>query len=118
MTVEHSPIVFLIQGSSENPYKVTFTFNSQGNLNAFCTCPAGQKGQYCKHRMSILRGDGKAIVSGNQNDIVVVRDWLTGSDVEMAIHDLGEAEAAAEEANKQLSKAKKALATAMHKQSN
>jgi uncharacterized Zn finger protein len=45
-------ICFLVQGSAEEPYKVTFR-KKGNNLSAYCTCPAGENGQYCKHRIEV-----------------------------------------------------------------
>lgn len=47
-------IKFLVIGSSENPYEVNF-IRRGNNLSAHCTCPAGENGQYCKHRFRNLR---------------------------------------------------------------
>jgi len=105
-------IKFLVKGSSAVPYTVSFTLDGL-NLNAFCTCPAGKKGQYCKHRMSILRGESEAVVSSNIDEIPIVRTWLKGSDVELAIHNIAEAEHDIDEAKKKLTLAKSALAKAM-----
>ena len=106
-------IKFLVQGSSNSPYEVTFIVEGK-NLNAFCTCPAGEKNQSCKHRMAILRGETDAVVSANKDEASIVRSWLAGSDIELAIHDLAEAEHDFEEARKKRDRAKKALVKAMH----
>ncbi len=105
-------IQFLVQGSSINPYRVSFILN-EGNLSAFCTCPAGKHGQLCKHRMSIFRGESDNIVSNNKGDISVIRDWLSGSDIEMAIHEIAEAEHDFDNAKKRLAQAKRNLAKVM-----
>lgn len=62
---------FLVQGSALEPYKVTFK-KVGGNLSAYCTCPAGENGMYCKHRFNILEGSTKGIVSGNEADVQIV----------------------------------------------
>ena len=64
-------IFFLVQGSAEEPYKVTFR-KTGNNLSAYCTCPAGENGQHSKHRMNILRGITSGIVSGNEAKVQVV----------------------------------------------
>lgn len=108
-----SSIEFMVQGSAPSPYKVKFTFDGVQNLNAYCTCKAGENGQYCKHRFSILRGEASAIVSKNLEDVAIVRSWLAGSDIEMAIHEVAEAEHNFDSARKKLTLAKKALVKAM-----
>ena len=64
-----STVSFHVQGSAEEPYNVTFQKRSDTNLSAYCTCPAGKNGQYCKHRINIMAGSTTGIVSGNQQDV-------------------------------------------------
>lgn len=103
--------VFLVQGSAKEPYKVTFQKDGN-NLSAYCTCPAGDNGQYCKHRFNILGGITDGVVSANEPDVEVVTSWLTGTDVEAALNDVMNAEELFEIAKLKLSTAKKQLAKA------
>jgi hypothetical protein len=102
---------FLVQGSAEVPYRVTFQKNAN-NLSAYCTCPAGENGQYCKHRFNILGGITEGVVSGNIQDVKVVESWLPGTDVETALNEVMDAEEQFERAKRELSAAKKRLAVA------
>jgi DNA ligase (NAD+) len=104
-----SEIVFRVQGSEAEPYRVSFAKNGD-NLTARCTCRAGYMGQFCKHRLDILCGDTGAIVSDNLADVTIVTSWLTGSDVEAALHRLAAAEATLAKAQAEVSGLKKALA--------
>ncbi|MDO8282550.1 MAG: hypothetical protein Q7U10_08005 [Thermodesulfovibrionia bacterium] len=105
-------IIFLVQGSAEEPYKVTFQKNGN-NLSAYCTCLAGNNGQYCKHRFRILAGSTEGIVGDNKIAVDEVKSWLSGTDVESALIQVTEKERAFDEAKKALSNAKKKLAKAM-----
>ena len=105
-------IEFLVQGSAVEPYRVTF-MKEGTNLSAYCTCPAGENGQYCKHRFSILEGSTKGIVSENAADAATVISWLAGTDVQAAMIEVKRLEAEAAELTKRLSRAKKSLARAM-----
>lgn len=104
-------ICFLVQGSAEEPYRVTFRKTGK-NLSAYCTCPAGENGQHCKHRMNILCGITSGIVSGNEAKVQVVTSWLPGTDVEVALSAVIDAEKQYEKAKLELSSAKKRLARA------
>lgn len=104
-------IFFLVQGSAEKPYKVTFKKNDN-NLSAYCTCPAGENGQYCKHRFRILDGCNEGIVSGNKDEVMIVKSWLRGTDVEAALMGVIDAQKQCEKAKIELSAAKKQLARA------
>ncbi len=104
-------ICFLVQGSAEEPYRVTFQ-KSENNLSAYCTCPAGTNGQYCKHRIRILCGITHGIVSGNEGKVQIVALWLPGTDVDVALSAVLDAEKQYEKAKLELSSAKKRLARA------
>ncbi|MCK8120539.1 SWIM zinc finger family protein [Pseudoalteromonas sp. 2CM32C] len=106
-------ILFEVQGSSEDPYGVVFVKRSESNLSAYCSCPAGENGQYCKHRFSILDGSTKNIVSDNHEEVKLVQSWLQGTDVEEALLQMRELEAKAAQIKKELAVAKKAVAKAM-----
>lgn len=112
LSSEIKKIIFFVQGSALEPYKVTFKKNGD-NLSAYCTCPAGMNGQYCKHRFRILEGSTDGIVSNNSDDVTIVKSWLSGSDVETALLEVTEIEKAFLKAKKDLSIAKKKLARSM-----
>lgn len=101
-----------MKGSAPEPYHVVFT-KETNNLNAYCACPAGEFGLYCKHRFDILAGKTKAIVSGNNDQGPIVQSWLPGSDVEDAMKELEKAEQEYKRAKKLVSEAKKNVARAM-----
>ncbi|WP_446469410.1 SWIM zinc finger family protein [Xenorhabdus stockiae] len=85
-------IHFLVKGSAEEPYKVTFVKDSN-NLSAFCTCPAGENGMYCKHRVNILKGDPKNIVSDNDHQVIIInKKWYPNSAIESALKNVEKAE--------------------------
>lgn len=106
-------ITFKVQGSAAEPYGVVFVKRSDTNLSAYCSCPAGKNGQYCKHRFNILDGATKGIVSDNLDDVKVVQSWLQGTDIEAALIKMRELEAEAVKIKKALSAAKKEVAKAM-----
>ncbi len=105
-------IIFKVQGSSPEPYTTVFK-RSGTNLTAHCSCPAGEIGQYCKHRINILDGSTDGIVSGNESDVQTIMSWLKGSDVERVLKQVREAEEKLEVAKKQLNGFKKKLARAL-----
>jgi uncharacterized Zn finger protein len=105
-------IHFLVKGSVDVPYKVTF--QKDGNIfSAFCTCAAGQNGQFCKHRFSILEQITNGIVSENVDQVSVVAGWLGGTLAASALEAVNTAELELERAKTALISAKKKLATTM-----
>ena len=105
-------INFLVQGSAQDPYEVTFTKNGE-KLTALCTCPAGINGRHCKHRLGIFEGSAKGIVSENEGDVNTVQKWLAGTDVEDAFNEVRKLEYLFESAKKDLTAAKRKLARLM-----
>jgi len=105
-------IEFLVQGSSSEPYKVSFVYDNQ-ELNAFCTCAAGLNGQYCKHRIQILEGVDSSVISKNKNDVRKITTWLKGTSLQKALDEFKNANKEYDEAAKLLQLSKKKLANAM-----
>lgn len=106
-------LVFLVKGSSSDAYEVTF-IKDDTSLTALCTCPAGQFGNFCKHRVTILDGNAGSISSDNADRVPTVMEWLVGTDVEAALSALREAEKTAGVAKADLAALKKKLARAMN----
>ena len=102
-------ITFLVQGSAAEPYRVLFRRRDRTNLSAYCTCPAGENGMYCKHRIRILLGLVEGIVSKNTKDVQTVVGWVVGTDVEVALVTVVTLEKEADRIKSNLSAAKHAL---------
>lgn len=105
-------VEFLVRGSAREPYRVTFVKQGQ-NLEARCSCPAGENGQHCKHRIRILRGDRSGLEGGGPDGLELVQQWLAGSALEQALNELGRAEQESDRAKRALSAAKRNVAKAM-----
>ncbi len=103
---------FLVIGSQGDPYRVTFERSGE-NLNAFCTCPAGSNGQYCKHRFALINGEFSSVQSANVADLQKLKILIKGTDLEFAYQELVRAENLHAEAKKALDAAKKKMAKAM-----
>ena len=106
-------INFLIKGSSSEPYKVVFAQTGDGQLTATCTCQAGLKGTYCKHRMAILEGNFSAIVSGNTVEAETIQKWFKGTELETIFLSIISTEAQINALDKELNSFKKKLARTM-----
>jgi uncharacterized Zn finger protein len=85
------------------------------NLNAYCTCPAGDSGVACKHRLNILYGVIDGIVSGNSQDVATVSGWIAGTDVENALRELEDAERLMKSAQDRVKAAKKQLTVSLRR---
>ena len=106
-------IVFAVQGSSPEPYRVTFE-RKHSEVRAFCTCTAGENGLYCKHRMHLLQGVVDQMAAGDLGNLSVLADWLHDSSLGFAVQQLDAVELALEQAKRRVSNARKALSSAMY----
>ncbi len=104
---------FLVKGSAKDPYEVIFIKDVE-NLTAICTCPAGTYGNVCKHRISIIDGDAKSVVSENAADVETIVAWVVGTDVEAALKEMRNAEAAGTGSTNALKVAKANLAKTLN----
>lgn len=116
MNNEVKEIVFLVQGSSPEPYRVKFQ-KSTASFTAHCSCPAGKNGMQCKHRLNILMGLTGAIISDNVNEVETIQGWLTGTPTDKAIQSLASIEKQYSSIKNALSKAKKDLSRAFRGES-
>ncbi len=108
-----SELVFLVKGSTPKPYEVTF-FKDGASLTALCTCPAGEYGNLCKHRVAILDGKTASISGENAGDVPTVVEWLKGTDVEAALNELRVAEKDKDRSKDDVMALKKKLAKVMN----
>lgn len=106
-------LIFLVKGSTTKPYEITF-IKDGSSLTALCTCPAGQFGNSCKHRVAILDGDATAISSDNAAKAATIVEWLAGSDVEAALVAMREAEKDPDKGKQDVADLKKKLSRAMN----
>jgi hypothetical protein len=107
-------VEFTVRGTRGDLY--TCTFEREGNnLNAFCTCPDGRAGSYCKHRFALIDGDRSIVVSDNAHEVEEISEMIMGTDVEAAGIALAEAMDAVERAEEMLTKAKRDFARALRK---
>lgn len=103
-------LLFQVQGP-QNPLEVTIRKNGK-NLTATCTCSSGVD-DICQHRINILSGSDKGIVSKNTDDVKKVASWISGTDVGKAMHDLVESVKLLENAQEDFKSARKRLIKAL-----
>lgn len=103
---------FNVQGSANKPYRVLLE-REKGNLNAFCSCPAGSNGQTCKHILRILSGNPEGLDGADCGHLRTAVDWVLDSDVGVALRTLTEAEDRYQSAKRHLADAKKRLSASL-----
>ncbi len=73
--LEDGVLKFYVQGSATEPYRVSF-WQKDGILKSACTCQAGKKGMYCKHRFQLIDGDVTNLKSDNYDDLLKLNNLL------------------------------------------
>ncbi len=84
---------FSIMGEDDNLYDVTIErdSNNLGNLQAMCSCKQAAENDICAHRFAILEGDMSKVASNSLGDAQTLREWIKGSDIEVAMQNLSKA---------------------------
>ena len=103
---------FRVRSSSGDGLYDVVAIVTGGGLRISCTCPAGENGQHCKHRIALIEGDGKALAP-NSDTLPALKALLAGSPILPALAELRRAEREAESLKRQVAAAKTALARAM-----
>lgn len=102
-------IHFYVQGSQPHPYSLSAKRDGH-NFTFTCSCPAGEVGQICRHRLSLLAGDIRAVVEPNTGDLEALASMWAGSTAETALAQIQETEREIDVLKKRLSSEKKKLA--------
>ena len=105
---------FLVKGSSSKPYEVSFT-KVGPKITAYCNCRAGIFGNHCKHRINILCGEKKGVVSDNLDDIDEVASWVNGTEVGGALIEMNRLNHEKQKIDREIKKQKKVVETIMRK---
>lgn len=98
-------LTFRVQVSNETPHYIVTIRKDQKNLTAHCTCEQGGPHTLCKHRLSILSGKAKWVISDNAADVRKILSWVAWTDVGQSIAKVVHAQKQLKEADKELTKA-------------
>ncbi|MBF0614709.1 MAG: hypothetical protein G8237_13240 [Magnetococcales bacterium] len=104
-------LLFRVQGNNNRPVEVTIKKNGK-NLTSTCTCSSGVD-DICQHRINILSGSDKEIISNNADEIKKISSWIAGTDVGKAMHDMIESLKMLENAKDDFNNARKRLIKAL-----
>ena len=76
-------IQYRVQGSNPDPYNITISKDGD-QLVCICECTAAENGRPCKHWMKVFTGDSQEYIDLSEDNIIEIRKWLKGSDLEYA----------------------------------
>lgn len=93
--------------SGDSYYEVKF-HHEDGKLQVFCSCAAGEKGRFCKHKWQLLSGNSAMLHRPEQEeDLQQVVAWVENSDFKHLYDMVNELELEVEVLKKQIKSEKK-----------
>ena len=101
-----------VVGSEGDIYDITIE-SAPGALAMFCTCKAGENGQWCNHRLRLLDGDFDHLVGKPSMMLRELKAWLVGTSVERALKERALAAAEKAAAERRVKEANAALSRAL-----
>ncbi len=87
--------------------------NNTANLKALCSCGEAAGQSICDHRFTILEGEIENVVSVDLGDVHTLRDWVRGSDIDVAMRNLSKAKTELKLAHEKVARARELLARRM-----
>lgn len=105
---------FSVMGADNDIHTVSIErdANNSINLRAMCSCGDAASG-ICDHRFSILECDTANVLSANPADVNILRDWIKGSDIDVAMRNLSKAKTELKLAHEKVARARELLARRM-----
>ncbi|MEO5346731.1 MAG: hypothetical protein H7834_10195 [Magnetococcus sp. YQC-9] len=82
------------------------------NLTATCSCTSGVD-DICQHRINLLSGSARDVISNNTEDVKKVVSWIAGTDVGKALQGMVDAIKYLENAQEDFADARKRLIRAL-----
>ncbi len=104
---------FLIQSRSSGSQYIIGVFEEDGRPVMTCTCPAGEMGSFCKHRIALIEGDFSEVIRST-HDPVGIGPALAGSELSASVQQMREQELTIKAAQTVLKMIKKGVGRLMN----
>ncbi|MEO5348214.1 MAG: hypothetical protein H7836_01000 [Magnetococcus sp. YQC-3] len=102
---------FQLLGAKKKPVEVIFR-KEGNNMTARCSCSAGTEG-VCQHQINLLSGSADEVISHNKEEVAKLAEWIAGTDVGRAMHDVLHASVLLQNATEDFNAARKQLTKAL-----
>ena len=112
---EKRSLVFNVFGANGAVHEVRVEqeINNTVNLSMICSCSKANEMDFCDSCVSMLEGDSSVLASPNKDDFATLKQWVRGSDIEVAMIDLSKAKTELRLAIERVDKCRKKLAKRM-----
>lgn len=104
---------FVIESRSSGNQYIVGVFAENGKPVMTCTCRAGEMGNFCKHRFTLIDGDYTEVIRST-HDPKEITTALAGSDLSTSISQMRDQEQTVKAAQAQLKTIKKDIARLMN----
>lgn len=108
-----SALVFSVRAADGTDVHRMEAARTTRGLRFTCTCSDGTEGRHCEHRVALFLGDASALVEVDESSVTSLMAMAKGSPLLQAVHMLTQAEAAMAEAQLDLDRAKRVIATVL-----
>ena len=106
-----SEIVFTVRSEADGAQYQLEASRTDRGIRFTCNCAAGLKGAHCRHRLALLLKDTRACMEVVEADVAALHEMVKGSHLMHAVEMMVQAQATVDEAQADLRRAKKVLAT-------
>ena len=101
-----------VKGSVPEPYSLKVVVNGTV-LVMKCSCMAGVRGNWCKHKAALLAGEMEQLVSPNPQDVATLASLIPQTSAAVLADELTQAERNLEIAERRVKSCRTALAKAV-----
>lgn len=105
---------FLVRSSSSNEVYSLSAYKTVHGVRFSCSCPAGENGLHCKHRIALASGDGSQLAEPDAAGVCALLDMLAPTEVPMTLARIDELERMAATIKKELADARRRLGILFH----
>lgn len=105
---------FAVRSSSSDAVYDLEAYRTTRGIRFNCTCEAAENGTHCKHRLSLLSGDSKALDKSSKSTVAELKELFDGSETMSSVQRLLAMEADLAKLQRAIKAEKKAIAAAFY----
>ena len=105
---------FIVRSSSSDEVYFLKAYETQAGVRFTCSCPAGENGQHCKHRIALANGDTSRLAQPNDVAVKALIAMLSTTSIPQTVTRIVELEQIAASIKKEISEEKKKLSILFH----
>jgi hypothetical protein len=111
---ESERVILALSSDGVSTYEVHFTLRNH-KVIVDCSCPAGELGKLCRHKIALLNGDTNILFDPSEEDALkAVQLWIQRTGYPKLLKEIEEAEKAVKTSQKRLIELKSNLEKAMN----